>query len=269
MAHLKSWQHHLSWIALLAIAGCYQPKIMMPPLANICGGTSPYFAFDAQKDPPKIVSIAPLRNLSLTGADVAMSIVPNVPASYVAITSYDAANIYVVPYSIGPVKNGPDFAIDAANILQGEWALDPTPPIEHLRARQLLYSSMAKPANKPNPMWEQSLAVWRDRALKERRNFSFFRPSMHSRLLGIASIVLLDTKDRKVICFVAVDAPKAAAEKELGACVAILYGFLGPEFDYNVDTSDDQNMLKQETLEQCAKEIRKQALLVANAKTLK
>ena len=58
--------------------------------------------------------------------------------------------------------------------------------------------------------------------------------------------------------FVAEDWLEANVDEQIGACLTVLYGYVGPELDYNTEVKE-ANIIKHQRLEDCSHAIQAEA----------
>lgn len=248
----------LVMIAFASTLGCSLSKSRLPPISKICGGKTSYFSYNGPSITPRLKIIGAFENETFNGDVVPFRIDSNARQFTVAKGTLANASIYLVPFSRGYSEGVQSFAVDVAGILPSTWPHEGGFPIQHYQARQLLLYTGGSNSFGSNPDWEAALAVWRAEVTsRSLRIQTFFDPTSTPSPSTLSSVVLFNKKERKVICFVPIKAKPSEIEQQLGACVGVLYGYLGTELDYSdeLHPADLGDIL---TLEDCDKAIRDQ-----------
>ncbi len=176
------------------------------------------------------------------------------------------ADIFVVPFSFKATETQKEFGVQVERIFRQRVAFDYILPIGHFYAKELLRSGETRASPTPNAQWERTLTSLRletSRLEAERlgrqhsRTISFLKP-IEGRMPVMGSILIYNKENRKVLCFVAEDWPEALVEGQIGACLAVLYGYVGPELDHNTEV-ERENIIKLQSLEDCSRAISRSA----------
>jgi hypothetical protein len=258
-------------VATLIVGSCRADTISLPPFATICGGTAAHFAYAGRNDVPTIAWFAAPPKAPRVGNNLLVRITPQTQAFLVPIGTPTDADILVVPFSFKATETQKEFGVQVERIFPQAWALDHQLPVGHFYARSLLSSPRSKEFNSPsditasptrNSSWEHLLEFLRmetsnieaeRKGWKASKTISFLKP-IDGQMPLMGSILIYNKEKRKVLCFVAEDWPEALVEGQIGACLAALYGYVGPELDYNTEV-EWENIIKYQKLEDCSRAI--------------
>lgn len=246
-------------VAALIVASCRAEGIPLPPFTTICGGSSVYFRYTGQNDIPTVAWLGAPPKASKVGNHLLFRITPQTQAFLVPIGAPADSDILVVPFTFKATETQKEFAVQVERTFPQRVAFDYILPIGHFYARQLLWSDETSASPTPNAAWERKLASLRfetspleaDRlGSKASKIITFLKP-IEGKMPVMGSALIYNKGHRKVLCFVAEDWPEALVEGQIGACLAVLYGYVGPELDYDTEV-ERENIIKYPKLEDCS-----------------
>ena len=268
MFNAKLSRLFLGFAAVTLVSSCRADGVPLPPFTTICGGSSVYFRYTGQDDIPTIAWFAAPPKAPKVGNNLLVRITPQTQAFLVPIGTPTDADIFVVPFSFKATETQKEFGVQVERIFRHAWDLDHQIPVGHFYARFLLSRASWQPlaagetsaSPTPNAQWESTLKSLRletsrleaERLGKEPSgSISFLKP-IEGKMPVMGSILIYNKENRKVLCFVAEDWPEALVEAQIGACLAVLYGYVGPDLDYNTEV-ERENIIKIERLEDCSR----------------
>ncbi len=255
-------------VAALIVASCRAEGIPLPPFTTICGGTAADFGYAGRNDVPTVAWFAAPPKAPRVGNNLLVRITPQTQAFLVPIGTPSDADMFVVPFSFKATETQKEFGVQVERIFRQAWDLDHQIPVGHFYARFLLSSPGSRELISPSDMtatptqnssWEHLLEFLRletsnieaeRRGWKASKTISFLKP-VDGQMPLMGSILIYNKENRKVLCFVAEDWPEALVEGQIGACLAALYGYVGPELDYNTEV-EQENIIKYPKLEDCS-----------------
>lgn len=246
----------------LIVASCRADGIPLPPFSAICEGSAEHFIYAGRNDVPTVAWFAAPPRAQKVGNNLLVRITPQTKTFLVPIGTPTDADIFVVPFSFKATETQKEFGVQVERTFPQRVAFDYILPIGHFYARQLLWSDETSASPTPNAAWERKLASLRfetspleaDRlGSKASKIITFLKP-IEGKMPVMGSILIYNKENRKVLCFVAEDWPEALVEGQIGACLAVLYGYVGPELDYDTEV-EQENILKYQKLEGCSRAI--------------
>lgn len=260
--------------AALIVASCRADGISLPPFSAICEGSAEHFIYAGRNDVPTVAWFAAPPKAPKVGNTLLVKITPQTQAFLVPIGTPSDADIFVVPFSFKATETQKEFGVQVERIFRQAWDLDHQIPVGHFYARFLLSRGSRQPvaagdtsaSPTPNAQWERTLKSLRLETSnieaerlgrKHSRTISFLKP-IDGEMPVMGSILIYNKENRKVLCFVAEDWPEALVEAQIGACLAVLYGYVGPELDYNAEVTQD-NIIKLQRLEDCSRAMQAEA----------
>ena len=248
--------------AALIVASCRADGIPLPPFTTICGGSSVYFRYTGQDDIPTVAWFAAPPKAPKVGNNLLVRITPQTQAFLLPIGTPTDADMFVVPFSFKATETQKEFGVQVERTFSQRVAFDYILPIGHFYAKELIRSGGTSASPTPNAQWERKLKSLRletsrldpERLRKERSGAISFLKPIDGKMPVMGSILIYNKENRKVLCFVAEDWPEALVEGQIGACLAVLYGYVGPELDYDTEV-EQENILKYQKLEDCSRAI--------------
>lgn len=219
-----------------------------------------HFSYAGRNDVPTAAWFSAPPSAPKVGNNLLIRITPQTQAFLLPIVEPTDADIFVVPFSFFSTKTQKEFGVQAEKISPQPFDLDRQIPIGHFYARQLLWSDKTSGSPTPNAAWERTLESLRletnrfraDRPLSKASKIITFQKPIDGKMPIMGSALIYSKEQRKVLCFVAQDWPEAFVEAQIGACLAVLYGYVGPELDYDTEVTV-ANIIKYQSLEECSR----------------
>jgi hypothetical protein len=248
--------------AALIVASCRADSIPLPPFTTICGGSAAHFSHTGRNDVPSIAWFGAPPKAQKVGNNLLVRITPQTKTFLVPIGTPTDADIFVVPFSFKATETQKEFGVQVERTFSQRVAFDYILPIGHFYAKELIRSGGTRASPMPNAQWERTLKSLRLETSnieaerlgrKHSRTISFLKP-IDGKMPVMGSILIYNKENRKVLCFVAEDWPEALVEGQIGACLAVLYGYVGPELDYDTEV-EQENISKYQKLEDCSRAI--------------
>jgi hypothetical protein len=266
MIRSKLFRFCICSAAALIVAGCRADGVPLPPFTTICGGSSVYFRYTGQDDIPTVAWFGVPPKAPKVGSNLLVKITPQTQAFLLPIGEPTDADIFVVPFSFFSTKTQKEFGVQAEKISPQSFDLDRQIPIGHFYARQLLWSDKTSGSPTPNAAWERTLESLRletnrfraDRPLSKASKIITFQKPIDGKMPIMGSALIYSKEQRKILCFVAEDWPEPLVEGQIGACLAVLYGYVGPELDYDTEVAE-ANIIKLQKLEDCSRAMQAEA----------
>jgi hypothetical protein len=250
----------IGFAAAVLVSSCRADGIPLPPFSAICGGSAEHFSYAGRNDVPTVAWFGSPPKAPKVGNNLLVRITPQTQAFLLPIGTPTDADMFVVPFSFKATETQKEFGVQVERTFPQQVAFDYILPIGHFYAKELLRSGDTSASPTPNAQWERTLKSLRletsrleaERLGKEPSgSISFLKP-IEGRMPVMGSILIYNKENRKVFCFVAEDWTEALVEAQIGACLAVLYGYVGPELDYDTEVAEE-NTIKYQILEDCSR----------------